>query len=151
MKTKEAVKNDVIADEIKKISDQNGGILKPEIIVKEAEQEESPLHPYFCWDDSEAAHAYRIWQARQLIAVVVQYEKHIGKNTRVYVSLSQDRVNEGGGYRVLADVLSDRHLRNELLSDALKELNRFEEAYKDLKELAEVFESIRSVRKKIKI
>lgn len=44
--------------------------LTPNKVVEIAKDPESPLHGHFCWDDNEAAHQYRLEQARSLIRVV---------------------------------------------------------------------------------
>jgi hypothetical protein len=46
------------------------GLIVPEVVVAEAEDENSPLHKHFEWDDTEAAAQYRLAQARQLVARV---------------------------------------------------------------------------------
>ena len=42
--------------------------LHAEDVVAAARDPLSPLHSKFQWDDSKAAHRYRLWQARQIIA-----------------------------------------------------------------------------------
>jgi hypothetical protein len=51
------------------LRDQDG-ILRPESVVAAAKDPASPLHNYFTWDDVEAAHKYRLDQARALIRSV---------------------------------------------------------------------------------
>jgi hypothetical protein len=68
--TKEAIA------EIKAIEDRQGR-LTPEQIVEAAQNTSSALHGCFCWDDSEAAHKYRIEQARELLKrVKIEIEYH---------------------------------------------------------------------------
>lgn len=66
---------------LEKIRARNNGVLTPDDVVKDARSETSPLHPYFTWDDSEAANQYRLDQARLLI-----------RNVRVEVMTSTTRV-----------------------------------------------------------
>lgn len=132
---------------LREIADENGGTLTPEAVVSAAKMKSSPLHDKFCWNDSAAAHAHRLWQARQLLRVVVMY---IGppddrSRTQVFVSLTTDR--GGAGYREIEAVLSNKEYREQLLADALEELRRFQVKYSALKELARVFAAIRRVRK----
>lgn len=145
MKTK---KTNKIVSELKKIAAENGGILQPELVVAKARPKTSPLHDRFTWDDSVAGHQYRIWQARQLIRVSVEILAGTNESCEVFVSLSPDREKDSGGYRVMAEVLNDSELRIQMLSDALGELERFQEKYRKLKELSEVFSAIRKVRRK---
>jgi len=44
--------------------------LTPTDVVEAAKDPKSPIHHHFCWDDTEAAHRYRIQQARSLIVSV---------------------------------------------------------------------------------
>jgi len=136
-----------IVRELKRIADQNGGIILPELVVERARPASSPLHGRFEWDNTKAAHAHRLWQARQLISVCVEQIEGVSEPTNVFVSLRSDRNNEGG-YRVMTEVLSRAELKAQMLNDALKELQSFQRKYASLKELASVFDSIRRVRKK---
>jgi len=135
-----------VITELKRIAGEHDGILQPEIVVEEARPSASPLHSRFTWDNSEAAHQYRLWQARTLIRVTVETIAGIEGTVDVFVSLTTDRGNEGGGYRVMTTVLSDRQLKAQMLVDALNELGVFERKYSRLKELAAVFKAIRKVR-----
>lgn len=66
---------------------------------------------------------------------------------QTYVSLSRDRQEDDGGYRLIVDVLSDKLLRKELLDEALSALKRMERKYREMSELAPVFAAIRRVKK----
>lgn len=151
------MRNDTIKDkkvilELKRIARGAGGVLKPDEVVKNARPLASPLHKYFTWDDTEAARLCRIAEARDLIRVTVQYittgdEK---REHRVFVSLTTDREQSGGGYRAMAAVLSDAELRTQLLKDALAEMKYFREKYRTLKELAEIFAAMDNVESRAK-
>ena len=58
------------AERLAELAKQNGGRLTPELVVADAENEDSPLHSAFTWDDSEAAAKWRIEEARTLIRSV---------------------------------------------------------------------------------
>lgn len=143
------MKDPKIIAELKRIASRNGGVLLPQKVVKAAEPKTSVLHSEFTWDDSTAAYEYRLWQARSLINVCVEYIQTNGdkREMRVFVSLRQDR--EKGGYRLLENVVSRKSFRVQLLEDALAEMTYFREKYKGLKELAEVFEAMQVVEKKL--
>jgi hypothetical protein len=141
--------NPLILGELQRIATRNCGLLRPEDVVDAARDRKSPLHEQFDWDDSEAAGKWRIHQARQLIRVTVTYREEVKQNVRVFVSLTPDRENDGGGYRSMVAVLSDSESRKQLLADAMAELNTFEAKYRALDELAGVFAAIRSTRKKV--
>jgi len=124
--------------ELEKIRTANGGFLTPEAVVSAAKDEDSPLHSYFTWDDTEAAHRWRLEQARKLIRLSVTIVKQDTQPVRAYVSLLNDRGKNG--YRATIDVLNDEDLRDQLLQCALRELAAFRHKYAVLSELAELFE-----------
>lgn len=131
-----------IRAELERLARAHGGELHPAVVVSAARDEASPLHDSFDWDDTEAAHSWRLHQARQLIRAVVTYEP-VGREhhepCRVFVSLSTDRTKDGAGYRLALSVLSDEAFRAQLLADAIAEMKTFREKYRRLKELADVF------------
>lgn len=140
------MKRNPVIIELKRIADENGGVLKPESVVEEARPKSSPLHKRFTWDNSKAAHEYRLWQARQLIRVVVETIEGVKGRHEVFVSLSNDR--KEGGYRVMTDVLTDAQMRRQMIDDALRELEWFQNKYSRLRELSNVFTAIRKALKK---
>ncbi|HAO99858.1 MAG TPA: hypothetical protein DCQ83_07415 [Fibrobacteres bacterium] len=142
------ITNPAIIAELKSLNAQNGGLLKPEQVVEAARDPGSPLHDQFQWDDTAAAEAYRIQQARGLLRVCVQW---IGEGVNrhqapVFVNLTSDRY-ESKGYRTTVSVLSDEQLRAQMLEDALTELNRFRRKYHDLAELAQLFAAFDAITK----
>lgn len=141
-------KCDKITQELRFLYEKNGGNLNPVTVVEAAKNPKSALHNKFEWNNTKAAHEYRLWQARQLIRVSIEYLED-GKEvpTRVFVSLKSDRTNNIG-YRSMVDVMSDKQMRSELLSDALDELERIKLKYARLRELSEVFSAIARARKK---
>jgi len=122
----------------------------PDVVDFARENTDSALHSCFEWDDGEAAVQYRLWQARHLIRVHVCVLHDDVKPVRVFVSLKADREYDDGegGYRLLTSVLSDGELREQLLAEALAELQVFEQKYRALQELVPVFEALADVRKK---
>jgi hypothetical protein len=137
-----------IANELERIRRANGGLLRPEDVVAAARPRGSLLHGQFEWDDARAADEYRLWQARQLIRVAVTVLPQTDRPIRAYVSLRTDRTVAGGGYRSLCDVLSDGQLREQLLAEALDDLETFRTKYGRLRELAPVFAAARRVKRK---
>jgi hypothetical protein len=123
------------------------GKLTPADVVEAARSKSSPLHDQFTWDDGEAAHQYRLIEARKLIQVQIEYLPRAKADAPVYVSLRDDRAAPGGGYRLLAAVLSKEALRDKLLSDALDDLKHFKQKYHMLAELAEVFSAMAKIKK----
>ena len=140
------MKQEIIA-ELERIRSEAGGVLRPAEIVDAAEDEASPLHECFTWDDTKAAHNYRLWQARHLLKVCVTVVHGAKHPVQMYVSLKTDREDDGG-YRALVDVMSDDDMREQLLDEAMDELRFFQRKYKQLKELAPVFEAMKKVGRK---
>jgi hypothetical protein len=136
--------------ELKKISEDNDGILKAEDVVKFAKNKKTALHKKFTWDDNKAAHQYRLWQARELIRVTVELLPHDNKEHKAWVSIERDRYTPGGGYRALVDVMSDETLRNLLLDQAFREFESWKAKYVELKELAPIFAAAKRVNTKRK-
>jgi len=107
-----------------------------------------PLHKRFEWNNTKAAHEYRLAQARQMIRVLVEYIPidNESKEVRVFVSLKSDRTQEGGGYRTTTQVMSAATTRKQLLQDALDEMRYFEQKYAYLTELAKLWAASRQLR-----
>src|SRR5574343_617559 len=59
--------NESIKLELRRIASRNKGILRPDDVVSEAANPESPLHDQFEWDDAKAAQLHRVDAARRLI------------------------------------------------------------------------------------
>lgn len=99
------------------IARQNNGLLMVDDVLDVAKDPTSVLHKHFQWDDDKAAESWRKHQARQLIQkITVTIEKAPDVHIRAFVSLSTDQ-HDGGGYRMTANVLSDEHLKGQLLHD----------------------------------
>lgn len=132
-----------ILNELETIRATHGGILRAEDVVSFAEDENTALHRCFQWDDSKAARLYRLNQARGIIRVAVNVlETSKGPvETRAFVSLTPDR-KEGGGYRAMADILSNQDLERRMIADALKELEVFRKKYQELSALKDLFIAI---------
>lgn len=131
--------------ELERIRVENGGMLSPEHVVREAAKKRNPLHSTFEWDEGIAAHQFRIVQARALIrACVTILPRGSRRPVRVYYSLKADRGI--GGYRTTVDVMSDSQLRAQLLAEAKAEMVQFQMKYARLKELVGVFRAMAKVK-----
>ncbi len=140
---------DAVQEALESIRKAHAGILRAEDVVDAAADRESPLHQQFLWDDTEAARQFRLVQARNLITVFVQVLPGPSKDpVQVYVSLTADRREAGGGYRLIHDVLADPEMRARFLDEALADFNRAEAKYGRLVELVPVFVAVRKVRVK---
>ena len=138
--------HDAIRAELERL--KVGGVIRPVDVVEAARDESSPLHPCFQWDDGEAAHQYRLLQARNLLRVYVNVEPAANvEPVRAYVSLTSDRVKDGGGYRAMAEVLSDADLRQQLLNDAFVQFRNMRKKYEHLTQLSKVWAAIDEAEK----
>ena len=107
-----------IKDELERIRRRtDDGKLYPQDVVEFARDETTELHKHFEWNDSDAAHQYRLSQARRIIRVSVKYVERTETATHVvpvYVSLPDSR-GDSGGYETMARVLSSDERRAELI------------------------------------
>lgn len=142
--------NESIRDELERIRESHDGILRPEDVVAYAADPTTALHRQFQWDDSEAANAYRLWQARCVIhRVTVTFAQRPDTPIRAYVSLDRDRNQVGGGYRSTDEVLRSQDLREELLSQAMRDLAVWQRKYHQVSELAPIFAAITRSEKRL--
>lgn len=134
-----------VKEELEYLREQNGGeLVQPEQVVEFARlNRDSALHAEFEWNNTKAAHQFRLEQARRIIRLNINVLETPNGDVTVpmYVSLVSDR-RSGGGYRTLESVMSNEELREQLLHQALDEFNRVRRKYQTLQELTPVFTAI---------
>ena len=141
-------KREEYVSELQQSVAQHNGMLRPEDVVEFAKSPATALHTCFTWDDTQAAHNWRLVQARQIIRVSVIVSPGDPKEkVRAFVSLKENRYNDEG-YRSLISVMSDGDLRQVLLTEAMMEMQSFMDKYENLKELASVFAEMQKVVKR---
>lgn len=123
-------------------------LLRPEAIVAVATDPDSVLHKYFTWDESKAADAWRIQEARMLINRVQLYIEPLDIKVKAFTSLATDRAS-GSGYRQLTDVMADPGLKDQMLATALNELKETQSKYQHLEELATLWTTIPEIEAKL--
>lgn len=126
------------------------GELTPEDVLKDAKDRSSPLHGFFEWSDTKAAHQHRLAQARGLIRSVVAIyvsDTEPAVRQRAYV-----HIPEAGAphYRDTAQALSQTKTRKLVLQRAWTELQFWKKKYRDLSEFAAVVEVIDETGNKIR-
>lgn len=126
------------------MSKDPNGLLRPEAIVQAATSPDSPLHKHFTWDNSAAAEAYRIWEARALIKRVQLYVEPLDIKVKMFTSLGSDRAT-GFGYRLMTDVMASTDLRAEMLATALKELGTMQSRYQHLEEFSKLWDTVEEI------
>lgn len=135
----------IIEQELRKI-EQRDGVITPPAVVEAARSETSPLHAHFQWDNSKAAHEHRLWQARQLIAVVI-YERAPNQPQRAFTNVILETKTAKGetelvrAYMDTEKVLEDPNLRVQVLEQAITELERWAQKYRHFDELKDVIKS----------
>jgi hypothetical protein len=143
-------KQSVIDAELERLRKLNKGRLRAVDVVKAATPKTSPLHHCFTWDDSKAAHQWRIEQARDLIQCsCITLPNSDGQQVRVsrYMSFKGDRANNTG-YRAMEDIMANSKLTAMMLKEALSDLSIWEARYKRLEALAPIRKAASEVRKK---
>lgn len=117
--------------ELEALRAEKGGSLLPADVVEQARSENSALHRYFEWDDTEAAQRYREQQARGVIRAVVRFMPNASGHpvsVRAYVSLPADR-EARAGYRAVADVMDDEQLAAQALQSFEADVLRLQAKY----------------------
>lgn len=106
---------EIIRAEIAKLEDGHGRVT-PRIVLEAAKSAANPLHDYFEWNDSEAAQAWRIEQARGLIRSVklVVTTERVAFSTVHYVRDPRVPVEEQG-YVGIPNAQSDADLAQQII------------------------------------
>ena len=121
-------------------------------MVRAAKNKQDPMHWEFTWDDAKAAHAHRLVEARDLhnriviVSVVspCDNQPEASRSIPIVVSLCEPQT-QNTIHRSLEAVLSNPDERDQLLSQALRDLEAFQARYNQLSELAVVFKAIRKI------
>jgi hypothetical protein len=141
---------DEIGARLDELADEKGN-LTPEDVLEDAEDESSPLHDCFEWDDTEAAHQYRLQQARYVIRAfeVVYKDKEDDEIVVVKFVNTGDRTNSEP-YRDVFKLMSDKQHRERYVRMVLRKLKVLRMRYRNIKELADIFDAIDRVAASIK-
>lgn len=110
-------------DVLKSLHEKHG-VLRAVDVVREARHPKNPLHRSFQWDDAKAGHAFRLHQARQLIAVAVTMIGD-GKPVRIFAHVRA----AGPGYHRLDQVATTASLRQAYLQQLRDDVRALSEKY----------------------
>lgn len=114
-------------------------------VLEDAAREDSPLHDYFTWDDTEAARKYREWQARHLINHIQVRVVRVGdeKPVRAFVNVVMETAH--GAKRVYVDqsrAVQRSELRDQLLDRAKETIRHWRERFREVTELSGIHRAI---------
>ncbi len=132
-----------VGRELERIRKDNAGTITAELVVERARDRKSYLHGMFEWNDTKAAHQYRLELARRIVRHVVVLGTGPDTTTRAYHVVS---TNGKRSYRSTDDIMSDAELRRQLVDRALADYRAWEARYRHLKELAEIFRAAERVQ-----
>jgi len=141
-------------NELENIEKKWNGLLSAEIVLNEAKKENSPLHNWFDWEDSEAGEKWRFHQARMLInsvKVKITFDKGIG-TYRKYLNVNVDMSNNGKPQRFYVStqrIMKTKTLREQVLKRAIREAEYWERTYREYQELNDIFKGINKTKKKL--
>lgn len=142
------VKAQAAGEYLHEMSEKEGGVTAARVL-EVSRAEDALLHPCFEWDDTKAAEAHRLYQARKMIGHLVctvvkeDPKEEPQKITRAFVSVSPEA--KQGVFKPVAEALSDEAEREIVLANARTDAIRFAEKYQALSEFAEVIAAIRRV------
>lgn len=138
-----------VGEHLELLRKQCKGELTPKDVVDDARHDNSPLHSFFEWDDSAAAEAHRLGQARGLIRAVVAVYVSDDKpaiRQKAYVHIAEPQAPH---YREATHAMSQKKTRDMVLQRAWRELQSWKARYKDLKEFSALVEVIEEVEAKL--
>lgn len=141
----------VVGEHLELLRTQFKGEITPEDVLEDAKHDNSPLHSFFEWDDTVAAHAHRLAQARGLIRSVVAIYVDEEKEKPAVRAKAYVHINEPSAphYREAGHAMSQKKTRQMVLQRAWRELAAWKQRYKDLKEFSDLFEVIDECEKSL--
>lgn len=127
---------------MEKIEERDGVVTK-ESFLEESRPESSPTHNCFEWDDSVAAEAYRLEQARHCIndlqVTLISDDDKVDSTAFVNVIAPK---KENAEYKSIDVALEDEDHRKAVVENALAELSALKRKYNHLIELQGIFTAI---------
>jgi hypothetical protein len=154
------VKAKVIAGSLMSIYERKNE-LTAESVVNEARNKNNPLHACFEWNNTKAAHEYRLSRARVLISCVVMKKEINGeqRKIRAFVNIKRDEKGnlstnpyaKGESNYIFVNSAMDNDVTTKYTIDrALIDLQNLMDKYNNLVELSALFGMIKKKIKSIK-
>ena len=110
------------------------GELTAESLLAANVDENAPLHNAFEWDNTKAAHLYRVNQARSIICNIRVERPEVERPVKKYFSIVRDDPH----YEAVETILSREDSRERLLRNSRRDFETFKGKYEMLVEWAEV-------------
>lgn len=140
----------VIAKELQRIQSEQS-VITPNAVVEAARSKASPLHSVFEWNDTKAADAYRLWQARMLIrsVFIVDSSDKNAEPVRAFVNVVPEEDDDGfvtdRGYVFTPTIASKVDYRNQVLNYALEQLKGWRKRFGNYKQFFGVVKEIDNI------
>lgn len=137
----------IIGPELQRLASGKEEPLEPREVVASAKRKRSPLHPFFEWDDHVAADAWRISQARHMLACVeVKVITKNGETTEQFVrafhnvtltrTIGEEPAPSERGYVTLETAFTEEDYAEQIIDDAERELKAWSARYAQYRNLA---------------
>jgi hypothetical protein len=153
---------------IQSLAERNGGTLTPEIVLENARKKASPLHSFFCWDDTKAANEYRLAQAAHLIRRVrVTYTTpdNVTVRIRAYCNVVEPKPEgeeidpdepltpgrERGIYVSVQDAMHVSDYREQILAQCRRDVETFRRKYTAIQEVEKIIAEMENFTTEIAI
>jgi hypothetical protein len=125
-----------IGEALAKITAEGGGALTPKAVVETARNPKNILHKHFEWDDSAAAEAYRLDQARTVIRCIhVEDDDARDGHAVAFISITD---KSGTSYRTLDAVKNSADLQARVLAQAERDLEAWQRRYRLLEDVCAI-------------
>jgi len=138
-----------VIKEILEVKEKNG--LTAEAIIEQAKKKNNPLHDFFDWDDTKAAHKWRLQQARVLInevkVVVENKEYYAFENVSIEIEADSEEGTTKKEYFTRSEILNDKEKRAQIVNRAYNYLLYWKEQYQTYTEFEPIVKSIEKVKK----
>jgi hypothetical protein len=140
------IKVEVAHDAIMDIKQKHGGTVSPDAIVEEASDKKHVLHKLFTWDNSVAAHKYRLQEAGSLLrAIEITYSELPQQPRRAFEVTLKKRSGSDSQRTVYAtaeEAAADPATHSALIAEAVRTLMAWRSRFRYLQELSHLIEEI---------
>ena len=140
---------EIVGRELEDIQKRKGA-LTPDIVLKDASRKTSKIHSCFEWDNTKAAHAFRLNQARYMlrsIEVVIETDDDKDETRTIELRAFQNVENEDGDkvYVTLNQARENDDYWQQVKDSAIAEIKSWQKKYKTIKEFEVIFDAIAQV------